>query len=51
MFSAKALVELLKALAKFFIILIVALLVLKSDIDDLRVGMSVVASVDVTQER
>ena len=35
MFSAKALVELLKALAKFFIILIVALLVLKSDIDDL----------------
>ena len=39
MFSAKALVELLKALAKFFIILIVALLVLKSDIDDLlRIG-------------
>ena len=35
MFSAQALVELLKALAKFFIILIVALLVLKSDIDDL----------------
>ncbi|MFH6569326.1 MULTISPECIES: flagellar biosynthesis protein FlhB [Pseudomonas] len=35
MFSAKALIELLKALAKFFIILIVALLVLKSDIDDL----------------
>ncbi|PAA31541.1 flagellar biosynthesis protein FlhB [Pseudomonas fragi] len=35
MLSAKALVELLKALAKFFIILIVALLVLKSDIDDL----------------
>ena len=35
MFSAKALVELVKALAKFFIILIVALLVLKSDIDDL----------------
>ncbi|WP_397454309.1 flagellar biosynthesis protein FlhB [Pseudomonas versuta] len=35
MFSAKALVELLKALAKFFIILIVALLVLQSDIDDL----------------
>ncbi len=35
MFSAKALSELLKALAKFFIILIVALLVLKSDIDDL----------------
>ena len=35
MFSTKALVELLKALAKFFIILIVALLVLKSDIDDL----------------
>ena len=36
MFSAKALVELLKALAKFFIILIVALLVLKSDIEDLQ---------------
>ena len=36
MFSAKALVELLKALAKFFIILIVALLVLKSDIDDFQ---------------
>ncbi|NMY36950.1 MULTISPECIES: flagellar biosynthesis protein FlhB [Pseudomonas] len=36
MFSAKALVELLKALAKFFIILIVALLVLKADIDDLQ---------------
>jgi len=35
MFSTKALIELLKALAKFFIILIVALLVLKSDIDDL----------------
>ena len=35
MFSAKALGELLKALAKFFIILIVALLVLQSDIDDL----------------
>ncbi len=35
MFSAKALVELLKALAKFFLILIVALLVLQSDIDDL----------------
>ncbi|MFP3516661.1 flagellar biosynthesis protein FlhB [Pseudomonas sp. SIMBA_077] len=35
MFSAKALIELLKALGKFFIILIVALLVLKSDIDDL----------------
>ncbi len=35
MFSAKAMVELLKALAKFFIILIVALLVLTSDIDDL----------------
>nr|WP_314481537.1 flagellar biosynthesis protein FlhB [uncultured Pseudomonas sp.] len=35
MFSAKALVELLKALAKFFIVLIVALLVLQSDIDDL----------------
>ena len=36
MFSAKALVELLKALAKFFIVLIVALLVLTSDIDDLQ---------------
>ncbi|WP_176561419.1 EscU/YscU/HrcU family type III secretion system export apparatus switch protein, partial [Pseudomonas sp. ICMP 8385] len=35
MFSAKALVELLKALAKFFIILFVALVVLQSDIDDL----------------
>ncbi|VVP23259.1 flagellar biosynthesis protein FlhB [Pseudomonas fluorescens] len=35
MFSAKALVELLKALAKFFIILFVALAVLSSDIDDL----------------
>ena len=35
MFSAKALVELLKALAKFFIVLFVALLVLSSDIDDL----------------
>jgi flagellar biosynthetic protein FlhB len=35
MFSAKALVELLKALAKFFIVLFVALAVLKSDIDDL----------------
>ncbi|MBM1187543.1 flagellar biosynthesis protein FlhB [Pseudomonas lundensis] len=36
MFSAKALVELLKALAKFFIILIVALMVLQADIDDLQ---------------
>lgn len=35
MFSAKALVELLKALAKFFIVLSVALAVLSSDIDDL----------------
>ncbi|MHC8310335.1 flagellar biosynthesis protein FlhB [Pseudomonas sp. GT1P32] len=35
MFSAKALVELLKALAKFFIVLFVALAVLNSDIDDL----------------
>lgn len=35
MFSAKALVELLKALAKFFIVLFVALAVLSSDIDDL----------------
>ena len=35
MFSAKALVELLKALAKFFIVLFVALVVLSSDIDDL----------------
>ncbi|MDD2055490.1 flagellar biosynthesis protein FlhB [Pseudomonas putida] len=35
MFSAKALVELLKALAKFFVILIIALVVLTSDIDDL----------------
>ena len=35
MFSAKALVELLKALAKFFIVLFVALSVLSSDIDDL----------------
>ncbi|MEO4013800.1 MULTISPECIES: flagellar biosynthesis protein FlhB [Pseudomonas] len=35
MFSAKALVELLKALAKFFIVLFVALAVLQSDIDDL----------------
>lgn len=35
MFSAHALVELLKALAKFVIILMVALLVLKSDQDDL----------------
>lgn len=35
MFSGKALVELLKALAKFFIVLFVALAVLSSDIDDL----------------
>ncbi|KPA88701.1 flagellar biosynthesis protein FlhB [Pseudomonas asplenii] len=35
MFSTKALVELLKALAKFFIVLLVALAVLSSDIDDL----------------
>ncbi|NWB91790.1 flagellar biosynthesis protein FlhB [Pseudomonas agarici] len=35
MFSAKALVELLKALAKFIIVLLVALVVLSSDIDDL----------------
>lgn len=35
MFSGKALVELLKALAKFFIVLFVALVVLSSDIDDL----------------
>ncbi|MCP1444127.1 flagellar biosynthetic protein FlhB [Pseudomonas sp. GGS8] len=35
MFSAKALMELLKALAKFFIVLFVALAVLSSDIDDL----------------
>ncbi|MEB0045423.1 MULTISPECIES: flagellar biosynthesis protein FlhB [unclassified Pseudomonas] len=35
MFSSKALVELLKALAKFIIILFVALAVLSSDIDDL----------------
>jgi flagellar biosynthetic protein FlhB len=35
MFSVKALVELLKALAKFFIVLFVALAVLSSDIDDL----------------
>ena len=35
MFSAKALVELLKALAKFIVILFVALMVLSSDIDDL----------------
>ncbi|PTU03368.1 flagellar biosynthetic protein FlhB, partial [Pseudomonas sp. HMWF031] len=35
MFSTKALVELLKALAKFIIILFVALAVLSSDIDDL----------------
>lgn len=35
MFSTKALVELLKALAKFILILFVALTVLSSDIDDL----------------
>jgi flagellar biosynthetic protein FlhB len=35
MFSPNALVELLKALAKFFIVLFVALTVLSSDIDDL----------------
>ncbi|MBD9416535.1 flagellar type III secretion system protein FlhB [Pseudomonas sp. PDM16] len=35
MFSTKALVELLKALAKFVVILVVALAVLKSDQDDL----------------
>jgi flagellar biosynthetic protein FlhB len=35
MFSAKSLVELLKAMAKFFIVLFVALAVLSSDIDDL----------------
>ncbi|UVL00129.1 flagellar biosynthesis protein FlhB [Pseudomonas sp. B21-048] len=35
MFSTKALIELLKALAKFFIVLFVALAVLSSDIDDL----------------
>ncbi|MBK5355214.1 flagellar biosynthesis protein FlhB [Pseudomonas sp. TH41] len=35
MFSTKSLVELLKALAKFFIVLFVALAVLSSDIDDL----------------
>lgn len=35
MFSVKALVELLKAFAKFLIVLIVALTVLSSDIDDL----------------
>ncbi|BBP78542.1 flagellar biosynthesis protein FlhB [Pseudomonas gingeri NCPPB 3146 = LMG 5327] len=35
MFSTKALVELLKALAKFIIVLLVALAVLSSDIDDL----------------
>ncbi|MHC8335083.1 flagellar biosynthesis protein FlhB [Pseudomonas sp. LB3P25] len=39
MFSTKALVELLQALAKFLIILTVALMVLSSDIDDLmRIG-------------
>ncbi|MHC8360727.1 flagellar biosynthesis protein FlhB [Pseudomonas sp. LS2P72] len=35
MFSSKAIAELLKALAKFFIVLFVALAVLSSDIDDL----------------
>jgi flagellar biosynthetic protein FlhB len=35
MFSMKAIVELLKALAKFFIVLAVALVVLSSDVDDL----------------
>ncbi|WP_130908477.1 flagellar biosynthesis protein FlhB [Pseudomonas sp. Sample_16] len=35
MFSAKAIAELLKALAKFFIVLFVALVVLSADIDDL----------------
>lgn len=35
MFSATAIIELLKALAKFLLILFVALAVLKSDIDDL----------------
>jgi len=35
MFSAKAVAELLKALAKFFIVLFVALAVLSADIDDL----------------
>lgn len=35
MFSSKAIVELLKALAKFFIVLFVALTVLSADIDDL----------------
>jgi flagellar biosynthetic protein FlhB len=35
MFSSKAIAELLKALAKFFIVLFVALVVLSSDIDDL----------------
>ncbi|WP_166222419.1 flagellar biosynthesis protein FlhB [Pseudomonas atagonensis] len=35
MFSMKAIVELLKALAKFFIVLAVALVVLASDVDDL----------------
>jgi flagellar biosynthetic protein FlhB len=35
MFSMKAIIELLKALAKFFIILAVALVVLSSDVDDL----------------
>ncbi|NVZ61630.1 flagellar biosynthesis protein FlhB [Pseudomonas gingeri] len=35
MFSVKALVELVKALAKFIIVLLVALAVLSSDIDDL----------------
>ncbi|MBC8995790.1 flagellar biosynthesis protein FlhB [Pseudomonas sp. N40(2020)] len=35
MFSMKAIVELLKALAKFFIVLAVALVVLSADVDDL----------------
>ncbi|KAE9644424.1 flagellar biosynthesis protein FlhB [Pseudomonas sp. PB103] len=35
MFSMKSIIELLKALAKFFIILAVALVVLSSDVDDL----------------
>ncbi|MBX9407536.1 flagellar biosynthesis protein FlhB [Pseudomonas baetica] len=35
MFSMKAIIELLKALAKFFIVLAVALMVLSSDVDDL----------------
>jgi flagellar biosynthesis protein FlhB len=35
MFSAKALIELLKSFAKFFIVLVVAVMVLKKDKDDL----------------